>query len=154
MALKLMSPAFENGGMIPEKYTCDGENVSPPLRWSNIPQGTESFAIIFEDPDAPSKTWVHWVLYNIPGDQQKLDELIPATEILANGAIHGINDFEKRAYRGPCPPRSAHRYILKLYALDTEVDLPPGANKKELLTVMKDHIIGEAELMGKYERPT
>ncbi len=153
MELKLSSPAFEDGDNIPRKYTCDGDNISPPLTWSNVPQGTETLAIIFDDPDAPSKTWVHWVLYNIPGDEQKLDEQIPPSEILANGTVHGTNDFGKRAYRGPCPPMGPHRYIIKLYALDAELNLGPGATKEELLNTMKGHIIGKAQLTGIYKRP-
>lgn len=152
MALTLESPAYSENELIPSKYTCDGENISPPLRWSNVPQGTETFALIFDDPDAPSKTWVHWVLYNIPGDLRKLDEHVPATEILANGAEHGTNDFKKRAYGGPCPPGGTHRYFMKLYALDSELDLNPGASKIELLDAMDGHIIGQAELVAEYQR--
>lgn len=152
MALLLESPAYSRHGLIPPKYTCDGENISPPLRWSNVPGGTQTFAIIFDDPDAPAKIWVHWVLYNIPGDLRKLDEHVPATEILPDGAMHGTNDFKKRAYGGPCPPGGSHRYFMKLYALDTELDPGPGAIKQELLQAMEGHVIEQAELAAEYER--
>lgn len=152
MPLKIQSPAFGQGEAIPVKYTCEGENISPPLQWTDIPSGTESFAIIFEDPDAPAKVWVHWILYNIPNQLNHLDEHFPASEILTNGTTHGINDFQKHAYRGPCPPSDSHRYVLKLYALDTMLDLAPGANKKELLHAMEDHILDKAELMGRFAR--
>ncbi|MDX1636373.1 MAG: YbhB/YbcL family Raf kinase inhibitor-like protein [Balneolaceae bacterium] len=152
MPLNLRSPAFEDGDVIPKKYTCDGEDVSPPLAWSNPPQGTQSFAIIFDDPDAPGKTWVHWVLYNIPGDVRKLRELVPAVEILANGTVHGTNDYQKRSYRGPCPPGERHHYSIRLYALDEELDLKPGATKKELMSAMKGHILEEAQLTATYSR--
>lgn len=152
MALKLTSSAYQNEEKIPSRYTCDGDNISPPLQWSNVPQGIKSFALIFEDPDAPAKTWVHWLLYNIPADQRKLEEHIPSTDILANGAVHGINDFKKKDYRGPCPPGDTHRYFMKLYALDNELDLGPGATKTELLGAIEGHIMEEAELMGEYTR--
>lgn len=152
MALTLKSPAYEEKGMIPSKYTCDGANISPPLQWSNAPDNTKSFAIIFDDPDAPAGTWVHWVLYNIPSNIHEIEEDVPAQKTLDNGATHGINDFKKLSYGGPCPPGGTHRYFMKLYALDTQLDLKPGATKKQLLDTMEGHIIEKAELMAKYKR--
>lgn len=152
MSLQLESRAFSNNEMIPVKYTCDGENVSPPLKWSDAPGETKSFAIIFDDPDAPSKTWVHWVLYNIPSEIQQLEEDISSDKELANGAVHGMNDFKKYGYGGPCPPGGMHGYLLKLYALDTMLDLSPGATKQQLIDAMNGHVIAKAELMGKYKR--
>lgn len=152
MEIKIESSAFKYGEFIPVKYTCDGENVSPPLKWSGAPANTKSLALISDDPDAPIGDWVHWVMYNIPPNVFKLEEKIPADKILQNGAIHGLNDFRKFGYGGPCPPSGVHRYFFKIYALDTMLDLPPGATKKQLLEAMKNHIIAQGELMGKYQR--
>lgn len=152
MEIKIESSAFKYGEFIPVKYTCDGENVSPPLKWSGAPDNTKSFALISDDPDAPIGDWVHWVMYNIPPNVFELAEKIPADKILQNGAIHGLNDFRKFGYGGPCPPSGVHRYFFKIYALDTMLDLPPGATKKHLLEAMKKHIIAQGELMGKYQR--
>jgi Raf kinase inhibitor-like YbhB/YbcL family protein len=152
MALQLESTAFSNDKMIPSKYTCDGSNISPPLEWSGVPDDTESFAIIFDDPDAPSKTWVHWVLFNIPASQQQLEENIPPNKELDNGAMHGINDFKKHSYGGPCPPGGTHGYYMKLYALDTKLDLKPGVTKQQLIDAMDGHILDKTELVGKYKR--
>ncbi|MHB2149462.1 YbhB/YbcL family Raf kinase inhibitor-like protein [Calditrichota bacterium LG25] len=150
--MKLISSAFEEGGMIPSKYTCDGQDVSPPLRWSDVPQETRSFALICDDPDAPMGTWVHWVIYNIPDTTRSLPEAIPSSERLDNGTLQGKNDFKRYGYGGPCPPGGTHRYFFKLYALDTKLDLPAGATKAQLLKAMNGHIVGEAQLMGKYSR--
>jgi Raf kinase inhibitor-like YbhB/YbcL family protein len=152
MVLKLTSPSYSGGSFIPEKHTCDGKDISPPLEWSDVPAGTRSFAIIFEDPDASAKTWVHWVLYNIPADQRKLEENISSLKTLPTGAKHGINDFNKISYNGPCPPGGTHRYVMKLYALDKALDLDPGAGKTELLQAMDGHILDQAELVAKYKR--
>jgi len=135
MALELSSGAFQENGDIPSQYTCEGKNISPPLKWKGAPKGTMSFALIMDDPDAPHKTWVHWVLYNIP----------PAvTEILEGnvpkGSTHGINDYEKTDYRGPCPPSGKHRYFFKLYALDQKLELEEGATKEETEQAMVGHI--------------
>ncbi|WP_456443630.1 YbhB/YbcL family Raf kinase inhibitor-like protein [Caldithrix abyssi] len=150
--MKLISSAFEEGGMIPSIYTCDGQDVSPPLRWSDVPQETRSFALICDDPDAPMGTWVHWVIYNIPDTTRSLPEAIPSSERLDNGTLQGKNDFKRYGYGGPCPPGGTHRYFFKLYALDTKLDLPAGATKAQLLKAMNGHIVGEAQLMGKYSR--
>lgn len=152
MGLSLESPSYNQGEMIPSKFTCDGVNVSPSLKWTGVPDGTETFALIFDDPDAPAKTWVHWVLFNIPGDKTTIVENIPSDKKLTDGSVHGMNDFKKIGYRGPCPPGDTHRYFMKLYALDSELNLEPGASKNELLDAMEEHIIEEAELMGRFKR--
>ncbi len=153
MALKVQSSAFSQGGTIPKQYTCDGPDLSPPLSWTGTPEGTKSLALIMDDPDAPVGTWVHWVLYNLPASVHELAEGVPTTETLPNGARQGRNDFRKIGYGGPCPPPGpAHRYFFKLYALDTELSLAPGASKGQLEEAMKGHILGQAELMGRYGR--
>ena len=153
MDIELTSTAFAHNSPIPVKYTCDGEDVSPPLNWTGAPEGTKTIALICDDPDAPMKTWVHWVLYCIPPDTTSLEEGIPGKETLPNGSRHGINDFRRHGYGGPCPPRGKpHRYFFKLYALDTELELKPGARKKDLLKAMEGHIIGKGELIGTYQR--
>ena len=134
-------------------YTCDGKDISPELAWSGAPDGTKSFALICDDPDAPVGTWVHWVVYNIPSHATGLPKGVPTIKELPDGTRQGINDFHRIGYGGPCPPRGpAHRYFFKLYALDTKLDLPPGATKEQVLEAMKGHVLGEAQLMGKYER--
>lgn len=153
MEIKIKSTAFEEGGLIPKKYTCDGIDVSPPLAWTSVPEGTKSFALICDDPDAPTRgTWIHWVIFNIPADTRELSEDIPPQKTLANGAKQGINDFRKIGYGGPCPPSGTHRYYFYLYALDTEIRLEGGAIKEQLLKAMKGHILAEGQLMGKYKR--
>lgn len=152
MDILLKSPAFKNGDLIPSKYTCDGLDISPPLDWESIPEGTKSFAIIADDPDAPMGTWVHWVIFNIPPDEKGLPEGVPTERELSNGARQGTNDFRRIGYGGPCPPGGTHRYFFKIYALDTLLDLKPGATKPQLLSAMKGHIIGQGELMGRYRR--
>jgi len=147
------STAFEKGGAIPEQYTCDGADLSPPLSWSNIPEGTETIALICDDPDAPVGTWVHWVLYNLPAEIQSLDEGLATSGQLTSGAYQGRNDFGKLGYGGPCPPGgSKHRYYFKVYALSTTLALAPGSNKADLLTAMEGHILAEGQLKGKYKR--
>lgn len=152
MSLELKSRAFENEEMIPEKFSCDGEDISPELTWSGAPENTKSFALICDDPDAPVGTFVHWVIFNIPADVSKLGENVPNHELLENGAEQGKNDFGKIGYGGPCPPGGTHRYYFKLYALDQKVNLDPGISKDQLLDEIKDNIIDEAQLMGRYER--
>lgn len=150
---KLTSTAFEYGKRIPIMYTGEGVDKSPPLAWIEPPEGTVSFALIVDDPDAPMGTWVHWVLYNIPAATRELAEAQPALERLGDGSLQGRNDFNKIGYNGPMPPPGKpHRYFFKLYALDTLLDLPPGRTKKDLETAMKEHILGEARLMGTYVR--
>lgn len=150
--MEVKSSAFENNGLIPAKYTCDGENISPPLQWEGAPEGTKSIALICDDPDAPMGTFVHWVLYNLPADAKELAENMPADKKLPNGARQGITDFRKIGYGGPCPPSGTHRYFFKLYALDTKLDLAARATKSQLLRAMDGHILGQGELVGKYKR--
>jgi len=152
MEIKITSSAFAEGGMIPTKYTCDGEDISPPLQWDAVPEGTKTIALINDDPDAPMGTWVHWVLFNLPADVKELAENVLPNKILPNGAKQGITDFRRIGYGGPCPPGGTHRYFFKLYALDTEIDLEAGADKEELLKAMKGHILGQGQLIGKYKR--
>jgi Raf kinase inhibitor-like YbhB/YbcL family protein len=153
LKFKVTSSAFTEPLRIPVKYTCDGENMSPPLKWSGVRQDAKSIALISDDPDAPVTTWVHWVLYGLPPDVTELAEGVPTTDVLASGARQGINDFKQVGYGGPCPsPGSPHRYFFKVYALDTEVGLDAGATKSDLLRAMKGHILAEGQLMGTYQR--
>jgi len=152
MEIKVTSPAFENEGMIPAKYTCDGEDISPPLQWDAVPEGTRSIALISDDPDAPMGMWVHWVLFNLPADARELKENIPPDKTLPNGAKQGTSDFGRIGYGGPCPPGGTHRYFFKIYALDAELNLQAGARKRDLLKAMEGHILGQGQLMGKYKR--
>jgi Raf kinase inhibitor-like YbhB/YbcL family protein len=152
MEIQIKSPDFEEGGMIPKKYTCEDMDVSPLLIWNSVPDNTKSFALICDDPDAPMGTWVHWVIFNLPSDTKELPENVPPQKTLANGARQGKNDFGKIGYGGPCPPSGTHRYFFKLYALDTEINLDSGATKKQLLEAMEGHILAEGQLMGKYKK--
>ena len=152
VALTVTSQAFEESAGIPAKYTCDGENISPPLAWQGAPQGTKSFAIISDDPDAPRGTWVHWVLYDLSATTNELPEAIAPTEKIAAGGTQGLSDFGKVGYGGPCPPGGTHRYYFKVYALDAMLNLEPGATKKELLQAMEGHVLAEGALMGTYAR--
>ena len=152
MKLSLSSTAFSNEQSIPRKYTCDGNNTSPPLNWTNAPENTKSFALIVDDPDAPSGTWVHWVIYNIPATTNKFAEDIPAHIQLPDGSLQGMNSWPKLGYGGPCPPSGTHRYYFKLYALDNTLTLASGASKAALMAAMQGHILAQAELMGTYRR--
>jgi len=152
MAITITSSAFTEGAMIPKKYTCDAEDISPDLKWSGVPQEAKSLTLICDDPDAPVGTWVHWVLFNIPADTTALPAGIPAEAVLKNGARHGQNDFRKLGYGGPCPPGGTHRYYFKIYALDTLLTLESGSTKAQLLGAMKGHILAEGQLMGRYKR--
>jgi Raf kinase inhibitor-like YbhB/YbcL family protein len=152
MAIKLISAAFSEGAMIPTRYTCDGEDVSPPLSWTDLPPETGSFALICEDPDAPVGTWDHWVLFNIPASATGLPEAVPATATLDDGSVHGNNSWGRLGYGGPCPPGGTHRYIFSLFALDIKLDLKSGATKSGLLKAMEGHILARTRLMGKYRR--
>jgi hypothetical protein len=152
MEIKITSPAFEHEGMIPVKYTCDGDDISPPLKWEGVPENAKGIAIICDDPDAPMGTWVHWVLYDLPADTRELPENIPANDVLENGAKQGKNSWGRIGYGGPCPPGGTHRYFFKIYAIDKTLDLDPGATKEELLKAMEGHILAKGELMGKYKR--
>ncbi len=150
--MKLESSAFQPGAMIPAKYTCDGEDLSPPLNWSDPPAGTQSFALISDDPDAPVGTWVHWVMWNIPTSARALEENLPKTASLPNGSKQGTTDFRRVGYGGPCPPSGTHRYFFKLYALDATLNLPATTTKKDLEKAIRGHILAQAELIGKYHR--
>lgn len=152
MAITITSPAFDEGGMIPRKYTCDDKDISPPLKVDGVPDGAQSLALISDDPDAPMGTWVHWVLYNVPPDTKELPENMPSDEEMPSGARHGVTDFKNFGYGGPCPPSGTHRYFFKIYALDTTLDLSGRINKADLEAAMKGHILAEGQLMGKYAR--
>ena len=152
MEIKITSSAFAEGGLIPAKYTCDGANISPPLQWEAVPEGTQSIALICDDPDAPVGTFVHWVLFDLPADAGQLTENIPADATLANGAQQGTSDFGRIGYGGPCPPGGTHRYFFKIYALDTQLGLADRVDKARLLSAMEGHILGQGQLIGKYKR--
>lgn len=153
MALELRSSAFETQATIPTKYTCDGSDISPPLSWNDPPEGTESFALICDDPDAPGGTWVHWVLYDLPPSARGLPENVPGDKALADGTMQGKNSWGKVGYGGPCPPRGpAHRYFFKLHALDVKLHLPPGKTKRDVEKAVEGHILAGAELVGLYKR--
>lgn len=145
--MKITSSAFSNNTKIPAKYTCDGENINPSLSFLDVPESTKSLVLIVDDPDAPSKTWVHWVVYNINPDVTEIEK-----DSVPEDSIEGITDFGKPGYGGPCPPSGTHRYFLKLYALDTILDLPQNATKQMVEDKMEKHIIDKAELIGLYSR--
>ena len=153
VVLTLTSAAFNEGESIPAPYTGDGADESPPLAWSECPAHTASLALVCEDPDAPNGTWTHWVLFNLPSSLRKLNEAMPLDQALADGGSQGKNDFGKIGYNGPAPPPGKpHRYFFKLYALDTQLDLPAGATRKQLLTAIKGHVLAEGQLTGRYQR--
>lgn len=154
--MQLSSSAFETHNNIPAIYTCDGENISPPLSWSGLPSSSKSLALIVDDPDAPDpaapqRTWVHWVLYNIPAHSSGLAQAIPAQD-LPSGTLQGSNDWQRSGYGGPCPPIGRHRYFHTLYALDVELPDLGVPSKAQLLKAMQGHIIAQAELIGLYQR--
>ncbi|OFW22369.1 MAG: phosphatidylethanolamine-binding protein [Acidobacteria bacterium RIFCSPLOWO2_02_FULL_59_13] len=154
MNLNLTSPAFSDGGEIPAKHTCEGQGLSPILAWSGVPANAKSLALVVDDPDAPDpaapkRTWVHWVLYNIPPDASPLGE---GAKQLPGGALEGLNDWQRTGYGGPCPPVGRHRYFHKLYALDTVLPNLGRVTKDKLEAAMKPHIIGHAELVGTYQK--
>ena len=156
MPFVISSPAFTDHGAIPKTYTCEGADKSPPLRWSGAPQGTKSFALIIDDPDAPDpkapqRTWVHWVVVDLPADTQGLAENA-AAQGLQGRARQGINDWRRSAYGGPCPPIGRHRYFHKLYALDAVLSSLEHPTKAQLIAAMKGHVLAEAQLVGTYEK--
>jgi len=152
--MELTSSAFAEGAEIPQKYTCDGADPSPPLSWTAPPQGTAGLVLICDDPDAPGGSFVHWVVYNLRPEMRSLPEGVPRTEVIEGGAKQGRNGFRSIGYRGPCPPSgSAHRYFFKLYAVDVDPALGPGATKAEVLKAIEGHVLAEAEWMGRYKRP-
>ena len=153
MAFTISSPSFSNGGDIAKKFTCDGADVSPQLKWSDPPAGTKSLALLADDPDAPVGNWNHWVLWNLPAESRELGENVAKTGQLPDGSRQGPNDFRKAGYNGPCPPPGKpHRYYFKIFALDAKLDLKGSAGKRELEAAMKGHILAQAEWMGRYGR--
>lgn len=145
--LSIASTAFSQNREIPKQYTCDGADVNPPLSIGNVPEKTESLALIVDDPDAPMGTWVHWVVWNIGADTREIPE-----NSVPPGALQGTNDFGKRKYGGPCPPSGTHRYFFKLYALDAPLTLEVGATKSQVEAAIGGHLLGKAELVGLYRR--
>jgi Raf kinase inhibitor-like YbhB/YbcL family protein len=152
MAFQLTSSAFEPEGSIPAKYTCQGEDTSPSLQCSGPPVETASFALIMDDPDAPMGTWVHWVLYNLPGDVHELSESLAPDANLPDGSRQDNHSWGRTGYGGPCPPSGTHRYFFKLYALDALLHPVDGATKEQLLEAMEGHILAQTELMGRYRK--
>jgi Raf kinase inhibitor-like YbhB/YbcL family protein len=152
MSLVVTSPAFNEGESIPALYTCTGDDLSPELAWSGAPENTRSFALIMDDPDAPGRTWVHWVVYNLPGDTAGLPQGVASDNDLPGDAMQGRNSWRRNDYGGPCPPSGTHRYFFKLYALDTSLDLDPGASKEDVLGAMEGHVLAEGHLMGTYRK--
>ena len=156
MPLSLTSPGFSHGGEIPKRYTCEGADVSPPLAWSGVPEGTKSLVLVVDDPDAPDPKaprmiWVHWVLYNLPPTADALPEAI-AAGALPGGTQQGLNGWKRPGYGGPCPPIGRHRYFHKLYALDIVLTGLGSPTKRRLLEVMEGHVLDQAELIGTYEK--
>jgi len=151
VTLQISSPAFKNGEAIPSDFSCDGRDVSPALAWTEAPAGTQSFAIIMDDPDAPVGIWVHWVIFNIPASTRDLKEGTPTDPQLSDGSIQGQASSGSSGYHGPCPPSGTHRYFFKLYALDSMLSLTASADKKDLLAAMEGHILASAELMGTFK---
>lgn len=145
--LGIVSPVFQQNGDIPVRYTCDGDDISPPLTIENVPEGTQSFVLIVDDPDAPMGTWVHWVVWNIDPRTREIKE-----DSVPEGASQGMNDFSKLDYGGPCPPSGTHRYFFKLYALDSTLDITSKAKKADVEKAMKGHVIGESQIIGLYRR--
>lgn len=150
--MKLSSPIFNHEEMIPSKYSCKGDDISPPLKWEDPPSGTQSFVLICDDPDAPMGTWDHWIVFNIPAKETELPEDIPSQNRLPNNALHGQNSWGRNDYGGPCPPSGIHRYFFKLYALDILLDLEAGANKNQVMEKMEGHILENCELMGRFQK--
>ncbi len=150
--MTLTSPAFKQGQPIPEKYSCDGEDFSPPLKWSAPPEGTVSFILICEDPDAPMGTWVHWVYFNIPAETTELPEALHGDVKHECGGLYGKNSWERNDYCGPCPPGGTHHYYFRLYALSAVLYLKTGADKARVMNAIKAHQLADTELMGTYSR--
>lgn len=149
-SLSVTSSAFEHEGTIPVRFTCDGEDSSPPLAWSPGPDGTVSYALIMEDPDAPGGTWVHWVAWNLV--EPRLREGVPPTDALPDGVRQGRNSWKRSGYGGPCPPAGTHRYLFRLHALDTALELAPDTDAAGLRAAMRAHVLAQGELLGLYTR--
>lgn len=152
MTFDLTSSAFTHKGSIPVLYSCKDKDTSPPLSWAGAPDSVKSYALIVDDPDAPSGTWIHWVYFNIPGQQTSLEQGISRDKEFMDGSRNGENSWGALGYDGPCPPSGTHRYFFKLYALDTVLSLEPGASKPEVLKAMQGHTLGMAELMGTFSK--
>jgi len=153
-ALELQSRDIERDRPIADVHACTGRNISPHLEWESVPPGTKSFVLICDDPDAPTGTWVHWVVFNIPADVRELKRAVPASAVLEDGTKQGLNDFQGIGYGGPCPPPGrVHHYIFTLYALDKALALPAGrAHKREVVAALQSHVLGKASLTGTYKR--
>jgi Raf kinase inhibitor-like YbhB/YbcL family protein len=152
-AFRIESAAFKEGAFIPARFSCQGENVSPQLKWTDPPAGTRSLALIVDDPDAPVGTWTHWVVFNLPAQTRAMEENATKQDELTNGGLQGMTSFGSVGYGGPCPPPGKpHRYIFKLYALDTMLSLKPGASREEVVAALRSHTLGEAQLMGRFKR--
>jgi hypothetical protein len=152
MSFALRSTSFEEGGRIPRRNTCDGEDISPDLSWTDVPEKTASVALIVDDPDAPRGNWVHWVLFDLPPTVLGLPEKIPSQQVLETGGVHGKNDFGRLGYGGPCPPSGTHRYFFTLSALDVELRLPPNSTRDQVEKAMQGHVLAKARLTGRYSR--
>lgn len=152
MPLQLTSPEFAQGDPIPRRFSCDGEDLSPELQWTEPPEGTRSLVLIMDDPDAPRGTWVHWLLYNLPAEARGLPEGVSDATDQPDGSRHGTNSWGRPGYGGPCPPGGTHRYFFKLFALDQMLDLPALASAADLEAAMQSHVLAQAELMGTYTR--
>ena len=151
--LSIYSNVFEDGATLSSAYTCDGDDISPAISWEEVPAGTQSMALIMDDPDAPGRTFVHWVIYNIPARSGGLPSGVAKNNTLDDGSLQGKNNFGKIGYGGPCPPSGKpHRYVFKVYALNTELDLKSGATKSQLEAAMKGHILAQGEMVGTYGR--
>jgi Raf kinase inhibitor-like YbhB/YbcL family protein len=151
--IELKTSSFTPGGFIPKRFTCEAADISPALSWTDPPAGTQSFAIIEDDPDAPSGTFVHWLVYDLPAAYRRLPEGLSGDDQMAGGGRQGTNDFSRTGYNGPCPPRGqAHRYFIRFYALDVKINLRPAATRSELDAAMQGHILAQAELMGRFKR--
>jgi Raf kinase inhibitor-like YbhB/YbcL family protein len=149
----ISTPAFQPGGTIPKKYTCEGRDLSPPLAWTAPPAGTESFVLMVLDPDAPSGTWTHWLIYDLPATVRELPENTPATATLPSGGRQGRNDFGHLGFGGPCPPPGRpHRYFFRLFALNVQLGLKPGATRREVEQAVRGHILAQTELVGRFGR--
>jgi Raf kinase inhibitor-like YbhB/YbcL family protein len=148
----ISTTAFSSGAAIPVQYTCDGTDISPPLQWSGAPEGTQSFVLIVDDPDAPGGTWVHWVLFNIPATTSSLGEGVSPGGALPAGSVEGQNDWGRQQYGGPCPPSGTHRYYFRLYALDTTLNLAARPERQDVDQAMSGRILAQTELMGTYAR--
>lgn len=145
--MQITSPVFQNNNFLPEKYTCDGQNINPPLTINNVPKNTESLVLIVDDPDAPSGTWTHWLVWNIQPETTEIPE-----NSIPTSATEGTTNWGRPGYNGPCPPSGTHRYFFKIFALDTILDLQPQSTINQLLTTMQNHIIAQAEIIAKYSK--